>query len=125
MRRLTLLGLLAWLGLLSMAAAQSDPHRLDAGLPPPPLPPYPLPLYPALPPQPATLPTETPRDGDWQYVGPAPAAPAARDLPADRIQHLRQAAAHLEAAGLVEQATALRQQASELGSLLAEKLKQL
>jgi Flp pilus assembly secretin CpaC len=117
----SLLGSLAWLGLLSLAAAQGSP---DTGLPPPPLPPHPLPRDAELPPQPVALPADGPSSAAWQHA--APVAPPLPTSPRnDRLHHLRQAADHLEAAGMADQAAELRKQAAELDALLSEKLRQL
>jgi Flp pilus assembly secretin CpaC len=124
MRRKTLLILLAWLGMLSTAPAQSHPYPRNNLSPPLPPLPYPLPHEPLLPPQPVTLPADGLSPSDCPYACDAHQRAANGDG-TDRIRHLRQAADHLEAAGLTDQATVLRQQAADLAALLAEKRKQL
>ncbi len=121
MPRRMLLALWASLGLLTFATAQ-ELDRPDPGLPPPPLPPYPLPRDAVLPPQPVSLPPDGYCQEHYQYAAPAD-SPVASARAADRIDHLRQAAEHLEAAGLIEQARELRKQADL--AVLAEKREQL
>lgn len=107
-------------------APQPYPFPHEPGMPPP-VPPTPPAYGP-----PAYAPWSAP---EWHYHNPLPPPPSQAELippPAPtakptRFDHLMQAAQHLEAAGLKEQAAEVRRKAKreELRPLLAEKLEQL